>query len=47
VRGEARDFVTDNGRPSGGLGYLCVDTGRKADLWDADPNGRYRFTNSG
>lgn len=47
VRGEARYFVTDDFRLDGGLGYSRIDTGRQADVWDANLGGEYKFANSG
>ncbi|MBU4434109.1 MAG: hypothetical protein KKC14_06825 [Alphaproteobacteria bacterium] len=47
VRGEARYFVTDDFRLDGGLGYSRVDANLKADVWDANLGGEYKFANSG
>ena len=47
VRGEARYFVTDDFRLDGGLGYSRIDTGSKAELWDVNLGGEYKFASTG
>jgi hypothetical protein len=47
VRGDVRYFVTDDFRLDAGAGYSKIDTAFKAEAWDVNAGGEYKFANSG